>query len=207
MKKVKKKKLGVVAVKPTGPFDSNRNYRLLEECLYDHDSWYSTHGDNQGNTPTETPDANGVVHWRRGTDGGSHAYQEGETAKGKGNTAEQKGNTAQEQGNGAYEKGELASAAARLAALIAQNPPKVGCTIDGHQADDHYWYYAVPKNDLSGVDYVSTGVWAKGDNLDWESLTEQEKQRIIGEILASFAEVTEEEAAAIFGEYVFQTTD
>lgn len=207
MKKTKKKKLGIVAVKPVGDFDPNIEYKLLNEVLYDHDSWYSAHNNNKGNTPSELPDENGVIHWYRGTNGGKHAYTEGETAKTKGETAKNQGNTAQEQGNTAQRRGETAAAMAAYARLMAQNPPRVGKTLPGHEATDNWWYYAVPNEELTDVTYVRSGAWAKGDNLEWDTLTEEEKENIITEILASFATVSEEDAAAIFSEYVFSTTD
>lgn len=207
MKKVRKKKLGIVAVKPVGDFDPDIEYKLLNEVLYDHDSWYSAHNNNKGNTPSELPDENGVIHWYRGTNGGKHAYTEGETAKAKGNTARNQGNTAQEQGEQAQRRGETAAAMAAYARLMAQNPPRVGKTLPGHEATDNWWYYAVPNEELTDVTYVRSGAWAKGDNLEWDTLTEEEKANIISEILASFATVSEQDAAAVFSDYVFSTTD
>lgn len=200
MKKVKKKKLGIVGVKPAGAFDPNRKYRLLEECLYDHDSWYSTHADNQGNTPSDTPDGNGVKHWERGTNGGKHAYEEGESAKAKGNTAKAKGDEAEVKGNNA-------EFYARAARLMAENPPKVGKTIAGHDADDNYWWAFIPNADYTDGTYVNTGVWSKGEELDFESLTEEQKQEIANAIIALLVEVSEEDAESVFSDYVFQTTD
>ena len=207
MIKVKRKKMGYVGFKPTGPYDQTREYHINEEVLYDHDSWYSVRDENVGHTPTETPDENGIVWWRQGTQGGKHAYTEGETAKAKGNTARNQGNTAQELGEQAQRRGETAAAMAAYARLMAENPPRVGKTLPDHETTDNWWYYAVPNESLTDVTYVRSGAWAKGDNLEWDTLTEEEKENIITEILASFATVSEEDAAAIFSEYVFSTTD
>lgn len=200
MKKVKKKKLGIVSVKPTGAFDPNRNYKLLEECLYDHDSWYSGHGDNQGNTPSDTPDENGVIHWYRGTHGGKHAYDEGESAKTKGNKAEQQGNTTEG-------KGRAAAAAAIYANLMAQHPPVVGKSLPGHDADDNWWYYFQPNEDFTGGTYLNSGVYAKGDNLDFNKMTPEDEERLTAMILDNLSIVTEQEAHAIWDDYDFSTTD
>ena len=88
MIKVKRKKMGYVGFKPTGPYDQTREYHINEEVLYDHDSWYSVRNENVGHTPTETPDSNGIVWWRQGTQGGKHAYDEGEAVKQKGSNAQ-----------------------------------------------------------------------------------------------------------------------
>ena len=88
MIKVKRKKMGYVGFKPTGPYDQTREYHINEEVLYDHDSWYSVRNENVGHTPTETPDENGIVWWRQGTQGGKHAYDEGEAVKQKGVNAQ-----------------------------------------------------------------------------------------------------------------------
>lgn len=207
MKKVRRKKLGIVGVKPVGDFDLNTEYKLLNEVLYDHDSWYSAHDKNKGNTPSELPDENGIRHWYRGTHGGKHAYEEGESAKQKGNTAKNQGNTAQEQGVAAERKGDTAAAMAVYARLIAENPPRVGKTLPGKEATDNWWYYAVPNENLTEITYVRSSAWAKGDNLEWDTLTEEEKANIIAEILASFATVSEATAAAVFSDYEFSTTD
>ena len=196
-----------IGLHPQGSWDENFDYEINMEVLYDHDSWYSAHDHNKGNTPSELPDANGVIHWYRGTHGGKHAYDEGETAKSKGNTAKNQGNTAQEQGEQAQRRGETAAAMAAYARLMAQNPPRVGKTLPGHEATDNWWYYAVPNEELTDVTYVRSGAWAKGDNLEWDTLTEEEKANIISEILASFATVSEQDAAAVFSGYVFSTTD
>ncbi len=47
----------------------------------------------------------------------------------------------------------------------------------------------------------------KGDNLDLESLTEEEKEAFIATILSELAEVSQADAAAIFSGYEFSTTD
>jgi len=113
----------------------------------------------------------------------------------------------QEQGEQAQRRGETAAAMAAYARLMAQNPPRVGKTLPGHEATDNWWYYAVPNEELTDVTYVRSGAWAKGDNLEWDTLTEEEKANIIQEILASFATVSEQDAAAVFSGYVFSTTD
>jgi hypothetical protein len=209
---------GQILPRPTGQnYDENFNYLVMHTCYDQYGSeWMSLVDNNKGHA-LPGYDANFKPiedDWWRCTVNARIAYEKGEDAKAKGNTAQQQGNAAEakgeaakQQGNVAQEKGNAAAAAATLAALIGQNPPRVGCTIEGHASDDHYWYYAVPNEHLDGVTWVNSNVWAKGDNLDWESLSEAEKQRIIGEILASFAEVTEEDAAAIFADYIFQTTD
>lgn len=47
----------------------------------------------------------------------------------------------------------------------------------------------------------------KGDNLDLNSLTPQEKEDFIAAILSEMAEVSQADAAAVFGSYEFETDD
>lgn len=194
--------MGKVAPTAEGDYDENREYGFLESVLYNHDSWTSKKSGNKGHLPAKNSE-----WWKQNTEGGAHAYEQGEIAKEKGNVAEGKGNAAKTQGDYAQEKAELADAKALAASILSQNPPKVGCTIEGKAADDFWWYYPVLKQDLSGVDYVKTTVWSKGDNLDWESMSDAEKQRVIDEILASFVSASTEDAHAIWNDFVFTTTD
>lgn len=83
--------LGKVSSSPSGAYDPNRNYLRNEEVLYDHDSWISKHANNINNTP-----ADGSIHWFRSTNGGKHAWEEGESAKAKGIFAEQQANRAKD---------------------------------------------------------------------------------------------------------------
>ncbi len=202
MERIINSNLGKVATSPDGSYDSNREYMRFQMTLYDHDSWVSKKDGNKGHTP-----ADGSEWWYRATHGGKHAYEEGETAKEKGNTAQQQGNTTQEQGNVAQQKGNEAHTMALFAQLMAQHPPVIGKSLPGHAADDNWWYYFVPNAAYTDGTYVRTDVYSKGDNLEWDALTEEEKEHIINEILASFIEVTEEQAAAVFHNYVFETTD
>lgn len=122
---------------------------------------------------------------------GNAAAVKGNTAEAQGNAAENKGNTAEQKGNAAETKGNAAAAAASYAELLASNPPRIGATLPGHQADDLYWYYAVPNEDHTDVTWMSTGIWSKGDNLDWNDLTAEERQAVVDAIRqsATFASV------------------
>ena len=194
--------MGKVAPTAEGDYDENRTYGFLESVLYDHDSWTSKKSGNKGHLPQKNSE-----WWMQNTEGGKHAYEQGELAKQKGNTAEGQGNGAYTKGEQAKTKGEEAEAKGLAASLLAQNPPKVGCTLPNHDPDDFWWYYPVVRQDLSGVDYVKTTVWSKGDNLDWDSMSDAEKQRVIDEILASFISASAEDAHAVWNNYVFTTTD
>ena len=173
--------MGKVGQTPEGAWKNNVEYSFLATVLHDHDSWTSKKSGNLGHEPADNSE-----WWQRNTEGGKHAYDEGETAKEKGSTAERQGNTAQRQGNTAQEqgsaaelKGNAAATAAAYAALMAQNPPRVGKTLPNGDPDDNWWYYFVPNQDFTGGTYVKTDVYAKGDSLDWDSMTEADKELVI----------------------------
>ena len=178
-----------------GDFDPDKEYPYLETVMYDHDSWTSKKRGNKGHTPAE-----GSEWWQRSTNGGKHAYDEGETAKQKGNAAKQKGDDAEVKGNNA-------DFYARFAKLVAENPPKIGKDIAGHSEDDLYWWFFVPNAGLDGGTWVNSNVWSKGDDLDYESLSEAQKQEFAAKILELVSVVSQEDAEAVWGDYVFETTD
>ncbi len=181
--KTRKRPAGKVGATAEGTYDPQREYQVLESVLYQHDSWVSLDNGNVGHTPEE-----GSQWWRKQTEGGKHAYECGDIARQKGETAEQQGNTAQNKGeeaerkgNEADQKGRTAAANAAYALLMAQHPPKIGKSLPGGDPNDNYWYYFQPNEQLDGGTYVSTGIWSKGDGLNWDDMTEEEKQEVMEE--------------------------
>ena len=69
---------GRVGILPEGPYNPDTEYDILAEVIHDHDSWISKHAENKGNTPQD-----GSAHWQRSTEGGAHAYEQGELARAK----------------------------------------------------------------------------------------------------------------------------
>lgn len=57
--------------------------------------------------------------------------------------------------------------------------------------------FSIPKGDKGD----------KGDNLDLSSLTDEEKEAFVATILSEMAEVSQDDAAAVFGGYEFNTDD
>lgn len=154
---------------PTGAYDPNRKYKVLETVLYDHDTWTSLDNDNKGHTP-----ADGSNWWQRQTDGGKHAYEEGENAKVQAGAAQSKANEAGLMADAARTQAQQAQAAkeaaqqqANRAAALANHPPIVG--------DDNFWYFW----DEETSQYVKSEAYAKGDSLDWESMTQEDKDLVI----------------------------
>lgn len=152
-------------------FDQDHEYAYLEVILHDHDSWISKKSGNKGHTPEA-----GSEWWQRSTNGGKHAYTEGESAK-------QKGNTAQQQGALAAERGAAAAAMAAYARLMGDNPPRVGKSLPNGDPNDNFWYYFVPNETLDGGSYVKSNVYAKGDDLSWDDMTQEEREALASLIL------------------------
>ncbi len=74
---------GVVGVLPAGDWSVTKEYGFLNEVQYDHDSWISLVAHNIGNVP-----ADGSNKWKRSTNGGKYAYEQGEEARAKGDYAQ-----------------------------------------------------------------------------------------------------------------------
>ncbi len=163
------REMGQVGMVPKGTYDPNTTYKVLETVLYDHDTWTSLDNGNKGHTP-----ADGSSWWQRQTDGGKHAYDEGENAKvqaaaagTKASEANLMAQAAREQAQSAQSASETANTQANRAKALANNPPKVGA--------DNYWYFY---NETTG-EYEKSSAYAKGDSLDWNTMTEEDKQLVI----------------------------
>lgn len=209
---------GQILPRPTGlPYDKDHKYLVMETCYDDYQSeWLSLTDNNKGNAlpgydedfmALEDDNWRCIVNVRIAYEKGEDARLKGNTAELQGKEAELKGNTSKEKGDQAEVKGLDAAFFARAAKLMAENPPKVGRTLPGHAADDNNWWYFMPNADYTGGTYVDTGVYAKGDDLDYESLTPEQKQEIANAIIAMLMEVSDEDAHAIWNDFVFETTD
>lgn len=163
------REMGQVGMVPKGAYDPNTTYKVLETVLYDHDTWTSLDNGNKGHTP-----ADGSNWWQRQTDGGKHAYEEGENAKTQAGFANSKGNeanlmaeAARTQAQQAQQKAEQANTQANRAKQFADHPPYVG--------SDNFWYFWDETTSL----YVKSSAYAKGDSLDWDSMTQEDKENVI----------------------------
>ena len=111
---------------------------------------------------------------------GNTAAAQGNTAEAQGNTAEEQGNTAEAQGNAAETKGNFAKTQGDYAKEWNIHPPYIG---NGTTGDQNYWYLY----DITTSQYVR-GPYAKGDNLDWDSMTQGDKDRLVQELLQTLEE-------------------
>lgn len=82
MTKIVDSNMGLVATKPEGAWVRAQEYKRFQQVTHNHDTWTSKHNGNKGNEPVDNS-----AHWFRNTDGGEHAWNEGETAKAKGEQA------------------------------------------------------------------------------------------------------------------------
>lgn len=85
---------------------------------------------------------------------------------------------------------------------MAVHYPYIADGSEERPGDTNFWYLW----SHAQQQYVK-GPYAKGDNLEFSNMTQEEKERLTAEILSSLSEVTQEEAAAVFGSYEFATTD
>ena len=111
------------------------------------------------------------------------------------------------QGNEAERKGNVAYSKAMMAKFYSDYQPVIGKTLEGHSANDNYWWFPVPNADYTVATYVNSNVWAKGEDLDWSTVSEEDKRRIVESMLSALIEVSEQDAAAIWSDYVFTTND
>lgn len=77
------------------------------------------------------------------------------------------------------------------AKLWCDNPPRVN-------PSTNYWQYYNPET----AKYEDTDIYAKGDNLDWNSITAEEQTRLVNLILAHITFASEDTSKAIVGELV-----
>lgn len=194
---------GPVGLKPKGDYSSVATYTLYDTVFYNHDSWMCKAMNPDGTAATITGIApeDGSQYWQALTDGGRAAYAEGETAKTKGENAESKAAIAQEAANNANEKASLADEKATLAdtkAALAQqkadyaeqqgdyaknmadHPSYIADGTPEKAGDKNYEYHW----DYATQQYVR-GNYMKGDDLDYSTITEEEKARLIENVKAS----------------------
>ena len=77
------------------------------------------------------------------------------------------------------------------AKLWGDHPPRVN-------PDTNYWQYYNPQTE----DYEDSDVYAKGEDLDWDSMTEEEQTRLVNLILAHIIFASEDTSKAIVDELV-----
>ena len=78
--------LGSVATSPGGSWDPDANYPQFKQVTHNHDTWTSKKNGNKGHEPQDNSE-----WWFRNSDGGKHAWDEGEAAKAKGQFAQEQG--------------------------------------------------------------------------------------------------------------------
>lgn len=164
--------VGPVGIKPKGAYSASATYTLLDCVLYNHDSWVCT-AKNQAGEPIEITGqapADGSQYWQALTDGGRAAYSEGETAKQKGNAVEVQGNNAATKAQYAETQGDYAKAQGDYAKEWNDHPPYIG--------EDEYWYIW----DSTNSQYAKS-IKAQGDDLNWDEMTEEEKEDLAQRVL------------------------
>lgn len=123
----------------------------------------------------------------------STATAQGNAAESKGNTAQTQGNTAESKGNAAETKGNFAKTQGDYAKAWVDNPPYIG---DGTTGEENFWYLY----DITSARYVK-GPYAKGDDLDYSTMTPTEIQQLIDNIKADLVFATPAECRAIVTGY------
>lgn len=78
--------IGSVATSPGGSWDPDANYPQFKQVTHNHDTWTSKKNGNHGHEPQDNSE-----WWFRNSDGGKHAWDEGEAAKAKGQFAQEQG--------------------------------------------------------------------------------------------------------------------
>lgn len=192
---------GPVGLLPMGDYDPTVDYRFLMTVKYDHDSWICVFLDENGspykNDGTfltikgEAP-SDESPYWKRMTDGGKHAYDEGETAKTKGNTAADKASLAQQKAQYATEQGDYAKLQGDKAKNLNEHPAYIADGTADKPGDANYWYVW----DYLSQQYIRAA-YAKGDDLDYSTMTEADLQRLIDNIKADLVFATPAECRAI----------
>jgi hypothetical protein len=163
--------VGPVGIKPKGAYSASATYTLLDCVLYNHDSWVCT-AKNQAGEPIEITGqapADGSQYKPALTDGGRADNSEVQTAEQKGNSVEVQGNNAATKAQYAETQGDYAKAQGDYAKEWNDHPPYIG---DGRNGDKDYWYLWV------NHEYVKSS-YAKGDDIDWNTMTPEEYQRLV----------------------------
>ena len=91
-----------------------------------------------------------------------------------------------------------ASTAADVCEAWNTHPPYIADGTALHPGDVNYWYLY----DTAASQYVK-GAYAKGDDLDYDSMTPEEKQQLIDNIKADLVFASDETCQAAAGEIVF----
>lgn len=89
--------------------------------------------------------------------------------------AQTKGDHAEEQGDYAKQQGDYAKE-------WNDHPPYVG---DGTTGDKNYWYLY----DITTQQYVK-GPYAKGDDIDWNTMTDEEYERLVENVKADLVDAS-----------------
>lgn len=195
---------GPVGLKPKGDYSSTETYTLLDTVLYNHDSWMCIAMNPDGTAATITGIApeDSSQYWQALTDGGRAAYADGETAKTKGENAQSKADIAQSAASNANEKAALAQQKANYAEQqgdyaknMADHPSYIADGTLEKAGDKYYEYYW----DYETQQYVR-GSYMKGDDLDYSTITEEEKARLIEGIKESIVFAAEETCEDIVSE-------
>ena len=167
--------MGKVAVVHKGAYSATVTYEMNDEVLYDHDSWRSLVSNNKGHTPAED------AWWTRVTAGGKHAYEKGDLANEKAALADEKAAYAKQQGDYAKQMSSQASGAAAECVSATSAAQKVNASLSGTTLT------VTDRNGQSKSTNLKGEKGDKGDGIDYNTMTDEEKAHI--------AEVVAEEVA------------
>ena len=102
----------------------------------------------------------------------------------------------------AKEQGDYAKGQGDYAKDVAGHQPYIADGTESKPGDTNYWY--VWDNDSKK--YVRS-IYAKGDNLHYDEMTETDRQELTDAIINSLAIMPQEDASAIWDGYTFEMTD
>lgn len=225
--------VGPVGLIPKGSYSPTATYSLLMTVLYNHDSWVciamTAEGDEKDISGIAPDDpAHGAENWQPLTDGGRAAVAVATQVRTEFNewfgadadsgvrkmfkdfmalitdtfytwfgrdTTEGVQKQWTDLKTDATEATDRANTAAGTAEAWNTHPPYIG---NGTTGDLNYWYLY----DTTMGQYVK-GPYAKGDNLDYDSMTPEERQRLIDDIKADLVFASAETCQAAAAEIVF----
>lgn len=186
----RRKAIGYGGIRIEGNYSSTTNYMAAWGATDEYgNTWVSRKDNNKGHALPKIVDGvpqnnewwKCMINLQSTSDAANEAKIQAQAAKSNASNAKLMADAAQEQARQAQIKGENAEAMAKYAKLMADNPPKTGKAL-GKGSDDMYWYFFVPNADYSGGVYVKSDSWSKGDNLDWNTMSEVDKQNVIDSV-------------------------
>ena len=159
---------GPVGIMPKGEYNNTTTYGMLDEVLYDYDSWYSIKDNNLNHTPTD-----GSEWWTRGTSGGR-------TVKDKVDKMDTSTTAADKAAASANHAAQFANVQGDYAKEWNDHPPYIADGTTEHRGDPYYMYLW----DISTHAYVR-GAYIKGADIDYSTMTAEEYNRLVENVKSS----------------------